>query len=268
MYKIGSIGAGNMGLAIIDGAVGCKAFLNSDVAIFDICQDKIDLCKSKGYNVLPSEEDILQNCEIVLLAVKPQIYESLLNKLKDTPRKVKNQIIITIAAGISTAFIQGFLGEETKVIRVMPNTPLLIGYGACAFSKTENVSDEEFNKILKIFENMGEVAVIPEEHMNNIIAANGSSPAYVYYFIDCITRSVEKMGVEKEVARKLVAQTFVGAAEMVLRTGKEPKELIQQVCSPGGTTIESIKVFDEKNIYSIINESCVKCVNRAYELNA
>lgn len=268
MYKIGSIGAGNMGLAIIDGAVGCKAFSNNDVAIFDICQDKIDLCKSKGYSVFSSEEDIYANCEIVLLAVKPQVYESLLNKLRDSHKKVKNQVIITIAAGISTSYIQNFLGEDTKVIRVMPNTPLLIGHGACAFSRTENVSDEEFNNILKIFENMGEVAVIPEEHMNDIIAANGSAPAYVYYFIDCITRSVEKMGVEKEVAKKLVAQTFVGAAEMVLKTGKEPKELIQQVCSPGGTTIESIKVFDEKNIYSIINESCVKCVNRAYELNA
>ncbi len=267
MYKIGSIGAGNMGLAIIDGAVGSKAFLSSDIAVFDICQDKIDLCKSKGYSVLSSEEALFLNCEIVLLAVKPQIYEDVLNKLKSSSEKVNNQIIITIAAGISTSYIQNFLGEDTKVIRIMPNTPLLIGHGACAFSKTDNVNDDEFDKIIRIFETMGEVAVISEEQMNDIIPANGSSPAYVYYFIDCITSSVEKMGIDKDAAKKLVAQTFIGAAEMVLKTGKDPKELIQQVCTPGGATIESIKVFDEKNLCEIIDEACIKCVNRAYELS-
>ncbi|QSX04852.1 pyrroline-5-carboxylate reductase [Sedimentibacter sp. zth1] len=268
MYKIGSIGAGNMGLAIIDGSVNCKAFDKTEVAIFDIMPEKIDLCKSKGYTVLPSEQSIIENCEIVLLAVKPQVYESLLAKLKEAKNRPQNQIIITIAAGISTSYIQKFLGDETKIIRIMPNTPLLIGCGACAFSKTQNVNDNEFENIMNIFKNMGEVAVIPENQMNNIIAANGSSPAYVYYFINCIAKSVENMGVDKDVAKKLVAKTFIGAAEMVLKTGKEPEELIKQVCSPGGTTIESIKVFDEKNLYSIIDEGCVKCVERANELNS
>lgn len=267
MYKIGVIGAGNMGLAIIDGAINCKIFKNSDVAVFDISKERMDLCESKGYTVFKDELDIVNNCQMVLFAVKPQVFGKLLEKIVTKKDELHNKIFITIAAGISIEYIQKYLGYETKIVRVMPNTPLMIGYGASALSKSKSVSNSEFENVLKIFKSMGEAAVIPEEQMNKIIAVNGSSPAYVYYFINCIAKSAKNMGIDSEVAKKLIVQTFIGAAKMVVKTGKEPEDLIRQVCSPGGTTIESIKVFDNSDLFDVINEGCMKCVKRADELS-
>ena len=148
----------------------------------------------------------------------------------------------------------------------MPNTPLLIGRGASFLSKTDAVTEEEFEEIHRIFRSMGATAVISEDKMNEIIPVNGSSPAYVYYFIDAIAKSAQKMGVDFDTALRLAAATFIGSAEMVLKSGKTPEELIKQVCSPGGTTLESIKVFDSHSLYDIIDEACVKCTKRAYEI--
>ena len=259
------IGAGNMGMAILNGAISSGAIKASDIAIYDLDAEKQKVCLEKGCAVLSDEGEVYKNCAILLFAVKPQSFETLLTKLS-TLRPFEGQIIVTIAAGISIGYIQSYLRQSKKLIRVMPNTPMLIKKGAAFLSKTDAVTDGEFEQVHSIFRSMGVTAVIREEQMNEIIPVNGSSPAYVYYFINAIAKSAEKMGVDFDTALKLAAATFIGSAEMILQSGKTPEELIKMVCSPGGTTLESIKVFDAHSLYDIIDEACVKCTKRAYEI--
>ena len=265
MVRFGVIGAGNMGMAIINGFVLSGAAKAEEIAVYDIDAEKQKACAQKGYTVRFDEGQVFAESEVLLFAVKPQNFEGLLSKLSDI-NPPDNQLVVTIAAGISTSYIRSFLKRSNKVIRVMPNTPLLIGKGASFLSKTEEVTEDEFEKVRKIFGSMGITAVIPEDKMNEIIPVNGSSPAYVYYFIDAIAKSAEKMGVDYDTALKMAAATFIGSAEMILKSGQTPEELIKQVSSPGGTTIASLKVFAEHSLNEIIGEACVKCAQRAYEL--
>jgi len=266
MFRIGLLGAGHMGKTIIDGAVKLKIFSSEEVCIFDVNNQIIEKCKSQGYSIMNSEIELYENCEMVIMAVKPQIFEMILKKLSLSNKKVENRLILSVAAGVSTSFIQSYLGEE-KIVRIMPNTPLMIGEGACAFSRTENVTDDEYNIVRNIFNRMGVVADINEDLMSAVIPANGSSPAYVYYFMDSIVKSVEKMGLDKTMARELVAKTFRGAAEMAMQSDKELGTLVDEVCSPGGTTIETIKYFEDMKLDEIIDEGCKRCAIRAEELS-
>lgn len=266
MFRIGLLGAGHMGKTIIDSAVRLKIFRSDEVCVFDVNEEIVNKCKSAGYSPMSSEVELYENSEIVIIAVKPQIFELILKKLSKSNKKVEDRLVLSVAAGVSTSFIQSYLGDE-KIIRIMPNTPLMIGEGACAFSRTENVRNEEYTYVKNIFQNMGVVADINEDLMSAVIPANGSSPAYVYYFMDSIVKSVEKMGLEKEMARELVAKTFRGAAEMAMQSDKELGTLVDEVCSPGGTTIETIKYFEDMKLDKIIDEGCKRCAIRAEELS-
>jgi len=264
MISFTTIGLGNMGLAIMDGAVKNGLFQSIEVGVFDVLAEKNQTAKSKGYTIFADEKQAYAESSILMLAVKPQNFEALLAKIKGTGSP--DTIIISIAAGISIPYIQERLGKETKVVRVMPNTPAMIGMGASALSPSDNISPEEFFIIQQIFDSIGVTAVLPENKMNDIIPANGSAPALVYYFIDCMAQSMEKAGISRETALPLICKTFAGSAEMLLRSNKDTAQLIKDVCSPGGTTIEAIKVFDQRELCSIIEEACDKCIKRAYEL--
>ncbi|MDP4110406.1 MAG: pyrroline-5-carboxylate reductase, partial [Bacillota bacterium] len=225
MYRLGVIGAGNMGMAILNGAISSGAVKAQETAVFDLDAEKKKNCEGKGCAVLEDEREVYKESAVLLFAVKPQNFETLLNKLSGL-KPPEGQIIVTIAAGVSTGYIRSFLKQSKKLIRVMPNTPLLIGKGASFLSKSEEVTDAEFEKIRAIFGAMGETAVIPEDKMNEVIPVNGSSPAFVYYFIDAVAKSAEKMGVDYDTALRLAAATFIGSAEMILKSGKTPEELI------------------------------------------
>jgi len=264
MIRFATIGLGNMGLAIMDGAVKNGLFKASEVGGYDALSEKNKAIKAKGYTIFADEMQAYAASPILMLAVKPQNFEELLAKLKGAGSP--ETIIISIAAGISISYIQERLGKDTKVVRVMPNTPAMIGMGASALSPSANVSPEEFFLVQQIFDSIGVTAILAEEKMNDIIPANGSAPALVYYFIDCMAKSMEKAGIPQETALPLICKTFAGSAEMLLRSDKDASQLIKDVCSPGGTTIEAIRVFDQRELCSIIDEACTKCIKRAYEL--
>ncbi len=265
MYTFGVIGMGNMGLCILNGALSCNIVKPSQVIIFDLDEQRVKIARDKGFTVAKKEEDVYTQSEYVLFAIIPQLYEDILKKLSQAQTQL-DQTILTIAPGITSEFIQTYLGSTKKVIRVMPNTPLTIGCGATALSKTDNVTDTEFGKIKSIFEAMGEVAVIDESLMTEIIPANGSAPAFIYYFINCFADALEKQGIKKDLAVKLLSQSAIGSARMLLETGLSPEELIDQVCSPGGVTIETINVFNSRNLSKIVEEGCNACIKRGYEL--
>ena len=260
--KIGFIGAGNMAFAIINGILKSGGKGESLYA-FDIDTKKAETFTDLSVNWCESIENAVNNSDVVFLCVKPQNFGDVMPKLKGI---TENKLIVTIAAGISTGYIAGFLGESSKIIRVMPNTPLLLGAGASALSKTQSVSDSELSFIFDIFSNMGTAEILPESLMNEVVGVNGSSPAYIYLFAKAVVDSAVSQGIDDKTALNLIANTLIGSGKMLLSGDKTPDELIKMVSSPGGTTLEALKVLVEKDFCKIIDEAMKACTRRAYEL--
>lgn len=263
-HKMGVIGAGNMSMAITKGIVGGNIMSPKEIGVYVHTPSKIPSFEQQGFSICENAAQAYQSSRFVLLGVKPQVISSVLEEI--TPLPYDGQILISIVAGVSMEYMQSCFAQEVKIIRIMPNTPLLIGQGACAFSRSANVTDREFQEALEMFRLMGCVEVIEENQMNEIIPVNGSSPAFVYYFIQRMIESSVKRGIDPDVAQRLICQTFIGAANMISQTDAPIPQLIQNVCSPGGTTLEAIKVFDEQNLGGILEEAFEKCIRRAYEI--
>lgn len=262
--KIGFIGAGNMATAIINGMIGNKAKEPSMIYVFDLDNAKLDIMKQKGVNACASANEAVEKSDIIVLAVKPQNYEEVLLGIKSSVTAEK--VFVTIAAGISISYVTETLGVNCPAVRVMPNTPLLLGYGATAMCRSENISDEDFNEIYKMFSLSGEVCLFSESKMNEVISINGSSPAYFYLFALAMKQYAEEAGFDGETALKLIAKTMEGSAHMILESGDSLETLIQKVSSKGGTTIAALDVMKSKGIPEAINEGMAACTKRAEEL--
>lgn len=263
MYKLGTIGFGNMGSAILAGAVSGNIVAAGEIAVFDLSQDKQQECSDKGYALLDSALEVFEKCRIVLFAVKPQGMEGLLAQLKDAKKPYPT--IISIVAGYPSAKIRAVL-QGIHVVRVMPNTPLLLGCGATALCACEGTTNDELQAAEKLFAALGETCIIGEDKMNEIIAINGSCPAFVYYYIEALARWGESVGLDYHDCLRLCAKTFEGSAKMILQGDTPPAELIRRVCSPGGTTIAAMNVLEEKNAAEALQEAAKACTRRAEEL--
>ena len=256
--KFGIIGAGKMGSAIGLGVIKSNLFKKEDVIFADSYIPRIEELNSLGYKTL-SNVELYQNADIVLLAVKPQQINVILEELSIVKDHAKT--IITIAAGISISHIKEYL-KDVNVARVMPNTPALINFGTSAIC-----FDGEVNQtVVKIFESVGTVTIITEDKMNEVIPLNGSFPAYGYYFALSFIKAGMDAGFTYEQCKDLVCGSMIGSAKMILETGKPIEQLIKDVCSPGGTTIEGVKVFDNYDMDKIVKDCFDACVKRAYEL--
>ncbi len=266
MFKIGVIGAGNMGMAIANGMVSKEIFKACEICVCDKSTEKLSLAREKGFGAFEDEKELYKNSETVITAVKPQNYEKMITSLAETKSECGDRLIITIAAGISISYIQKFMGETARVIRVMPNTPLMIGEGASVLSKSGSVSEKEFMMARQIFSAMGVAEVMPEEMINVSTAVNGSGPAYFYYVVEAMTKAAVAMGMDEEKAIVLAAKTMEGAAKMILKGEKTPEKLRIDVSSPGGTTLEALHVFDEHKMDDIIVEAMKACKERAAKL--
>ena len=234
------------------------------ICVYDCNVKQLKHMAELGVNIIYDGAELAEKSDIIVLAVKPQNYDEVLEEIKSAANDKK--VFVTIAAGISIEYVRKGLGVNCPMVRVMPNTPLLLGKGATALCRSENISNEDFKIVYDMFANSGEVVVLPEEQMNAVIAVNGSSPAYVYLFAKAMTDYAVSVGIEKDTALKLVAQTFIGSAEMLLSSGDDPDTLIQKVCSKGGTTIEAVNVLNEKNVSQTIIDAMAACTKRAEEL--
>jgi pyrroline-5-carboxylate reductase len=262
--RIGFIGAGNMAGAILEGILKKQLSAPSQLAIYDVDKSKYNSFTSRGINSYDSISELAQNCNIIFLSVKPQNYEDVLLQLK--PFVDESKILVSIAAGISSTYIKLYIGFECKVVRVMPNTPLLLGVGATAICKCPPVCDSEFEKIVDIFKSGGIVEVLPEDKMNAIIAVNGSSPAYVYLFAKAVIDGAVKLGIDAQTAKTLICKTLEGSAKMLTNSGMEPEELIKMVSSPGGTTLKALEALYEHGFEESIKDAMKRCTERAEEL--
>lgn len=261
---LGFIGAGNMAGAIINGIIGTGSYPVDQIMVYDSNDEKMKVYREKGFRTALSSVELTLACDIIFLAVKPQNFAEVLEGLRGvvTPKK----LFVTIAAGISTAYIKEALGCECPVVRAMPNTPLLIGKGATALCRSKEVSDQDFALVQSYFASCGIVSTIEETSMNAVISVNGSSPAYVYLFAKAVVDGAVKQGISEETALMLFCQTLVGSAGMLLETGSTPGDLIKMVSSPGGTTLKALDVLYDRGFEQLINDAMLACTKRAEEL--
>lgn len=263
--KISFIGAGNMGYAMIRSIWVAKVVQMENVFVYDVDREKLLTLKEEtGISITSDEVEAAKNSDIIVLAVKPNMVEDVLNKLKtviDT-----NKILVSVAVGIPIKVYKRILGEDKKVIRTLPNTPAMVGEGMTLFSYKDNLREDEVGDVKKIFECFGKVEVLDEKLMSEVTALTSSSPAYVFMFIEAMADGAVLSGIPRNIAYRLAAQAVLGAAKMVLDTNKHPGELKDQVCSPGGTTIEAVKTLEKNAFRFSVIEAMDNCTKRAREI--
>ncbi len=274
MINVGFIGAGNMGFAIINGISDSGLCKSIDMCAtspriqpfaFDTDSEKLKRLEQFNVSVCKSSKELAEKCKYIFLAVKPQQLDEVLDDIKD---KITNEsVIISICAGITGEYIKSRTNSDVKVVLVMPNTPLLLGEGASALAKVEPVSDDEFELVCRIFSSCGEIAVIDKDKMKEIIAINGSSPAFIYLYAKAFADYAESVEIEKSVALKLFAKTLIGSAKMITDSGNSIDELIEMVSSKGGTTIAGLEKLREGDLEGTVKKACEACTKRAYELS-
>lgn len=263
MKKLGFIGTGNMAMAILSGIF--KSPIQCSISAYDINGNNYDFLLKHGVAACATASNVVARCDYIVLAVKPQNFPEVLEEIRSVISK--DVVLISIAAGITEEYIAKTLGFSPKVVRVMPNTPLLIGKGATALAAGERVSKDEFEFVRSVFSLNGETAVIPSDKMNEIIAINGSSPAFIYLFTKGFVDYAVKEGISDDTALKLFCASLKGAADMMLKSDFGIDQLIKMVSSPGGTTLAGLKEFEENNFLEIIDKACESCTKRAYELS-
>jgi len=264
--NIGFIGCGNMAQAIIGGIIKSKLVTPKQVMASAATNRNLNVAKeSFGIEVSNNNLDVARFSDILILAVKPNMYGSVIEEVKETIKD--DVIIVTIAAGITIDFVEKAFGRNLKVVRTMPNTPALVGEGMTAITPNKLVSKEDEEVILDIFQSFGKTEIIEEKLMNVIPAISGSSPAYVYMFIEALADGGVLQGIPRNKAYKLAAQAVLGAAKMVLETGMHPGALKDNVCSPGGTTIEAVATLEEKGFRSAVISAMNSCTDKANEMS-
>ncbi len=263
--KIGFIGAGNMATAIIGGLVRSD-FEKKDIFVYDVFAEKLSTFADMGLSISGSALSLTEEADVIVLAVKPQQYGEVIEGI--APAASMDKTFVSIAAGITIEFVRRKLSLNAPVVRVMPNTPLLLGKGATALSPSDNVSEEVFGVVKGMFECSGVVEILPESLMNTVISVNGSSPAYIYLFAKAVCDSAEAQGMDREVAMKLFASVLEGSAEMLRSSGDDPDTLIQKVSSKGGTTIAALERLYAHGFENAIDDAMRACTKRAEELAA
>lgn len=264
MAIFSALGAGNMANAILDGAVSAGYLVPGDTGTYNVHEEKRKAMAAKGYRVYRTIGELCRDSRYLLLSMKPQQAEEVLREM--APAMSPEHVVISIAAGISRKYIQSILGEGTKVVLVMPNTPLLVGCGATAMACCPPTTPEEFAFVRGVFSSAGLVEEIPEDRMNEIIAVSGSTPAYLYLIAQYFCRYAGEQGIDAGTANRLFCQTMVGAARMMTETGKSHQELIDMVTSPGGTTLMGLTALREGGLEPLIRDCCDATIRRAYEL--
>ncbi|MCU9614449.1 pyrroline-5-carboxylate reductase [Caldibacillus lycopersici] len=264
--KIGFIGAGNMAKAIIGGIVNSHLVPAKNVYASNRTEAKlVELKQEFGITIATDNKVIAKTCDIVFLSVTPEMYEKVIEEIKASIKD--NAIIILIAAGQSIEQNEQRFQRPVKIVKAMPNTPVLVGEGMTAISTNALLTAGEKEDIQKLFESFGKAAFIDESLMDVVTATSGSSPAYVYQFIEALADGAVMHGLPRKDAYLFAAQAVLGAAKMVLETGIHPGELKDQVCSPGGTTIESIATLEKHGMRYAIIDAIAANINKSRSIH-
>lgn len=260
--KISFVGGGNMAGAIISGLIStgfCKA---GEITVCDPDPLKQQTLKERGCRLCDGAVEAAQASEVVILAVKPYVISNVLTQIKDSG-KISNRLFISIAAGISQKTIGDLVGSENRVIRVMPNTPAMVGQGMTAICESSQATAEDLHLAEKIFSSVGRSVVVSEQQIDAVTGLSGSGPAYIYMVIEAMADGGVRCGLPRDTAYTLAAQTVLGSAQMVLQTKLHPGALKDMVCSPGGTTIEAVASLEHSGLRSAMIEAVSVCTEKS-----
>lgn len=262
--KIGFIGGGNMGEALIKGLID-GAFPAADILLAEPIESRRQqLAERYGIDVRAEAAEVVTASEVVVVAIKPQIVPLVLPEIAKAFDQSK--LLISIAAGVTSQTLEEYFSGTPRVIRVMPNTPALVGAGATAICRGSHADERDQSSARQLFEAVGIVQAVSEAQMDAVTGVSGSGPAYVYTVIEAMAAGGVQQGLTMESALELAAQTVLGAAKLVMESGEHPAVLRDKVCSPGGTTIEAVKTLEKKGLRAALMEAVSRAAQRSREL--
>lgn len=264
--KIGFIGCGNMGEAILGGIISSGVLEGKNIWVSELSSDRLkELSDKYEVNTTTDGKEVVKNTDIFIIAVKPNIYPVVLENIKELIDSTKT--VVTIAAGVTIASVENIIGSDKKIIRTMPNTPALVGEGMTSISPNGVVKEDEVEEVKGIFKSFGKAEILSEYLIDSVIGVSGSAPAYVFMFIEALADGAVLEGMPRDKAYQFAAQTVLGSAKMVLETGKHPGALKDAVCSPGGTTIEAVKVLEEEGFRKAVIKAVEACASKSKKMS-
>lgn len=263
--KIGFIGLGNMAKAMIGGMLA-KGIAKPEELTGSAKTEKTRKAVEEKYGIetLADNGAVAEASDILILAVKPQMFDTVIPQIRDRLRK--DTLIVSIAAGRTIAQIEERLGGSFKVVRCMPNTPAMVGEGCSGVCRNERVTEEEMARCMELVSSFGLAEEVPEKLMDAVVGVSGSSPAFVFLFLEALADGGVKAGMPRGQAYRFAAQTVLGSAKLLLETGKHPGELKDMVCSPGGTTIEGVQALEDMGFRSAVMSAVEACVEKSQNM--
>lgn len=263
--KLGFIGTGNMAGAIIGGIIKNGLIPPEEIIGSDIsAPGREHMQNIYGIHVTPDNRKVAERAEVIFLCVKPQYYSTVIAEIKNV---ISNkQLLISIAPGKTLGWLEEHFGKPVKLVRTMPNTPAMVSRGMTAVCPNDCVSKEELEYVVSILKTIGETEVIPENLIDAVVAVSGSSPAYVFIMIEAMADAAVAAGMPRPQACEFAAQAVFGAAKLMLESGKHPGELKDMVCSPGGTTIQGVRVLEERGMRGAVMDALGAAVEQSRKL--
>lgn len=263
-YQLGVIGAGNMATAILRGVIDTKALPHNAIVAYDP-DIKREQIMALEFGILCAQDARMPgSCPHVLLSVKPQMMDTVLEQIADVIQP--DTTVISIAAGVNSAQIDKKLGGKGHIIRVMPNTPMLVGAGVSAVSAGPRSSAEDVHWVQRLFAASGLTVVMDESTLDAVTGLSGSGPAYLFYLIEAMTQAGVREGIDPDIAEMLATQTCIGAGKLLAQTRKAPEDLRRMVTTPGGTTEAAVNLLDERKVRDSIAEAISRATERSREL--
>lgn len=264
MYKLGFIGAGNMGSALAIAAG--KTLGGENVLIYDRdIKKSLNLSDKYGFAIAKDEKEVADGCRFILLAVKPNIIRGVAESIKSQLEK-GGHTVVTIAAGVPISAIKLAINEACPVIRIMPNTPVAVGKGTILITWKEEVKDETAAEFMDIMKAAGSFEKMPEEQFDITTAISSCSPAYAYMFIEAMADGAVYCGVPRDRAIRLAAQTVLGSCQMILESGENPEKLKDNVCSPAGSTIAGVEALEKNGFRYASSQAIIKATEKNLSL--
>ena len=264
---IGMIGAGNMGSAILRGIAEAGYVRASQIIAYDTNRKRMRELEEdlSGVNLASDCLEVAERADLVILAVKPIFMQEVIDQIRDG---LQGKAVLSIAAGWTVGMLKKALaGTGAAYMRVMPNTPALVGEGMTALCDDSTFSREDFDFVKGIFDAIGKTRILPERLFDGVVALSGSSPAYVYMMIEAMADAAVREGIPRVHAYEMAAQSVLGSALMVLSTGTHPAALKDAVCSPGGTTIEAVEELERKGFRAAIMDAMKLCAEKSREMS-
>lgn len=266
--KVGFIGTGNMGQAILRGYLKAYPARAAEVCVYNHHIEKAKALETElGVCPCLSLEELTDKGDMILLAVKPYHFDEVLPQVAAAADVSGNKLIVSIAAGITLDYMAGFFQEGTEIVRIMPNTPALVGEAMSSVSVNAHVTEGSRKAVLELFSAVGKAAVVEEKLIDAVIGVSGSSPAYVYMFIEALADGAVAQGMQRGQAYEFAAQAVLGAAKMVLDTGLHPGVLKDQVCSPGGTTIAAVQSLEESGMRAAVIKAVCQAAEKSRDMS-